>query len=415
MASKQQSARERDRARRMAWWHEARFGMFIHWALFSVIGRHGWAVSGEQMPFEEWEPLADGIKPRGNPARQWAKLAREAGQKYMVLTTKAHEGFCLFHSELTDYCATKRAAGRDLVADYVEAARAEGMRVGFYYSLMDWHHPDGARCQNDERARRRFVDYIHGQVRELCTNYGKLDILWYDVSQPLDAAGWESTRLNRMVRQLQPDIIINDRSQLPEDFDTPEQEVRAAAPGRAWEACMTVSDQWGYAPGVRHWKSVHECVKHLVLAAGRGGNFLLNINARPDGSVDPNEAKVLRGIGDWMSRNEEAIRDTDRAPMEFIPYLPTVRGKTLYLHAFVWPGRELVFAGLRSRVKSARLLATGKSLRFVQERDRLVIRGLPEDPPDSPATVLAIECASPPRQELPLKYLVRRPGWGARS
>ena len=415
MSDRSHTPEERDRQRRMAWWHEARFGMFIHWALFSVIGRHGWAVSGEQMPFEEWEPLADGIVPKGNPARQWAKLARQAGQKYMVLTTKAHEGFCLFHSELTDYCATKRAAGRDLVADYVEAARAEGMRVGFYYSLMDWHHPDGARCRHDERARRRFVDYIHGQVRELCTNYGKLDILWYDVSQPLDAAGWDSARLNAMVRQLQPEIIINNRSQVPEDFDTPEQEVKAAPPGRAWEACMTVSDQWGYAPGVRHWKSVHECVKYLVLAAGKGGNFLLNINARPDGSIDPPEAKVFRGIGDWMSRNEEAIRGTERAPLEYFPYLPTVRGKTLYLHVFVWPGRELVFAGLHSRVRSARLLATGKSLRFEQVKDRLTIGGLPTDPPDSPATVIAVECASRPRQTLPLKLLVRRPGRRARS
>ncbi len=414
MAARTLSPEERDRRRRMKWWHEARFGMFIHWGLFSVIGRHGWAVSTECMPFEEWEPLADQIVPKGEPARQWAKLAKETGQKYMVLTTKAHEGFCLFRSELTDYCATKRGAKRDLVADFVEAARNEGLRVGFYYSLMDWRHPDGARCRYDERARRRFVDYIHGQVRELCTNYGKVDIFWYDVPQPLGAEGWESAKMNRMVRDLQPDILINNRSRLPEDFDTPEQQVKAAPPGRAWEACMTVSDQWGYAPGVRHWKSVHECVKYLVLAAGKGGNFLLNINVRPDGSITPQERRVFRGIGDWMSRNEEAIRNTDRAQMEFVPYLPTVRGKTLYLHVFVWPGRELVFGGLRSKVKSASLLATGERLRFEQTRNRLIVRGLPADPPDSPATVLKIECASKPRQTLPLKCLVPRPGWRAR-
>ena len=233
MAKQKLTAEERSRRRRMQWWREARFGMFIHWGLFSAIGRHGRAVSTECMPFEEWEPLSDQIKPKGNPARQWAKLARQTGQKYMVLTTKAHEGFCLFHSELTDYCATKRAAGRDLVADFVEAARAEGMRVGFYYSLMDWRHPDGARSRHDEGARRRFVDYIHGQVRELCTNYGPVDVLWYDVSQPLDAEGWESAKMNRMVRQLQPDTIINNRSQLPEDFDTPEQKVEAAADAAA--------------------------------------------------------------------------------------------------------------------------------------------------------------------------------------
>ncbi|MDP7129195.1 MAG: alpha-L-fucosidase, partial [Planctomycetota bacterium] len=235
MPKKKMTHEERDRRRRMKWWHEARFGMFIHWGLFSVIGRAGWAISTEMIPFDEWEKLADGIKPKGNPARDWARLAKQAGQKYMVLTTKAHEGFCLFDSALTDYCAPRRAAGRDLVADFVEAARAEDMRVGFYYSLMDWHHPDGARCLRDEKARRRFVDYIHGQVRELCTNYGKLDILWYDVPQPLDAEGWESAKMNRMVRKLQPNIIINDRSRLPEDFSTPEQEVRPASEGRAWE------------------------------------------------------------------------------------------------------------------------------------------------------------------------------------
>jgi len=407
--AKRMSAEERDRRGRMRWWHDARFGMFIHWGIFSVIGRHGWAVSAEQIPFEEWEPLADQIKPKGNPAREWAKLAKRTGQKYMVLTTKAHEGFCLFHSELTDYCATKRAAGRDLVADFVEAARAQGMKVGFYYSLMDWHHPDGARCRYDERARRRFVDYIHGQVRELCTNYGKLDILWYDVPQPLGADGWESAKMNRMVRKLQPDIIINDRSRLPEDFSTPEQKVEAAPKGRAWEACMTVSDQWGYNRGCRHWKSVYECVKYLVLAAGKGGNFLLNINVRADGTITPQERKVFLGIGDWMSRNEEAIRDSERAQMEFVPYLPTVRGKTLYLHVFAWPGTELAFGGLRSTVKSARLLATGERVPFEQRGSRLILRGLPAEPPDSPASVIVLECASKPRQTLPLKCLVPRP------
>jgi len=383
--------------------------MFLHWGLFSVIGRHGWAVSTECMPFGEWEKLADEIEPRGNPAREWARLAKQTGQKYMVLTTKAHEGFCLFHSELTDYCATKRAAGRDLVADFVEAARLEGMRVGFYYSLMDWHHPDGARCRHDESARRRFVDYIHGQVRELCTNYGQLDILWYDVPQPLEAEGWESAKMNRMVRELQPEIIINDRSRLPEDFDTPEQKVEAAPEGRAWEACMTVSDQWGYSPGCRHWKSVHECLRYLVLAAGRGGNFLLNLNLRRDGSITPEERSVFLGIGDWMSRNEEAIRDARPAKMAFCPYLPTVRGTTLYLHVFAWPGTELAFGGLRSPVESARLLATGEALPFEQTDERLIVRGLPEGPPDDPASVIAVECTTEPRQELPLRCLVPRP------
>ena len=166
---KKVSAEVRDRVRRMKWWHEAKFGMFIHWGLYSLIGRHEWAMENEAIPIEEYEQLAERFKPKPNAPRAWAKLAKQAGMKYMVMTTKHHEGFCLFDSKLTDYCAPKRACGRDLVAEYVEAARAEGLRVGFYYSLMDWHHPDGARCVSDEDARRRFVRYIHGQIRELCS------------------------------------------------------------------------------------------------------------------------------------------------------------------------------------------------------------------------------------------------------
>src|SRR5213076_1974104 len=164
---------EADRERRMKWWHEAKFGMFIHWGLYSTLGRHEWVMENEGIPVSEYEKLAPNFKPVPNAARAWAQLAKRAGQKYMVMTTKHHEGFCNFDTKLTDYCATKRGPGRDLVREYVEAARAEGLRVGFYYSLMDWHHPDGARSKTDEAARSRFVNYIHGQVKELMTNYGK--------------------------------------------------------------------------------------------------------------------------------------------------------------------------------------------------------------------------------------------------
>ena len=201
-----------DRERRMKWWHEAKFGMFIHWGLYSTLGRHEWVMENEGIPVSEYEKLAPNFKPVPNAARAWAQLAKRAGMKYMVMTTKHHEGFCNFDTKLTDYCAPKQGPSRDLVREYVDAARAEGLRVGFYYSLMDWHHPDGAKSKTDEAARRRFVDYIHGQVKELVTNYGKLDILWYDVAWPLDAKGWESVEMNTMVRKLQPHIIINNRS-----------------------------------------------------------------------------------------------------------------------------------------------------------------------------------------------------------
>src|SRR5579872_5069390 len=226
-------AEDADRARRMKWWHEARFGMFIHWGLYSVLGRHEWAMEEEGIPVSEYEQLAKRFQPQPNAARAWARLAKAAGQKYMVMTSKHHEGFCNFDTKLTNYCAPKQGPGRDLVREYVEAARAEGLRVGFYYSLMDWHHPDGARCKTDEQARRRFVDYIHGHIRELLTNYGKVDVLWYDVNWPLNAQEWEAEKMNAMVFELQPEIIVNDRNGLQGDFSTPEQTIRASS--RAWE------------------------------------------------------------------------------------------------------------------------------------------------------------------------------------
>src|SRR3974390_1770247 len=182
LSSEAQTSTDADRARRMRWWHEAKFGMVIHWGLYSVIGRHEWAMEQEGIPIPEYEKLAQQFHPKPNAARDWARLAKRAGMKYMVMTSKHHEGFCNFDTKLTNYCAPKQGPGRDLVREYVEAARAEGLRVGFYYSLMDWHPPDGVRCKTDEQARRRFVDYTHGLVRELMTNYGKVDILWYDVN-----------------------------------------------------------------------------------------------------------------------------------------------------------------------------------------------------------------------------------------
>ena len=404
MAAQKMSAEERDRRRRMAWFHEARFGMFIHWGLYSVLGRHEWVMNRERIPVKEYEKLADRFRPKRRPARQWARLAKQAGQKYMVMTTKHHEGFCLFDSELTDYCAPKRACGRDLVREYVEAARAEGLRIGFYYSLMDWHHPDGARCYHNEKARRRFVDYIHGQVRELMTNYGKIDILWYDVPWPLDARGWESRKMNAMARRLQPDLLINDRSKLPEDFSTPEQEVTAEPEGRAWEACMTMNGSWGYAAGDQTWKPVWQCVKHLICAAKDGGNFLLNIGPKPDGSVPAPSVRILRAMGDWLGRNGEAIYGSDRAAImntaANLLGLFARKGNTAYLHIFSWSGTEAVIGGMKTKVKSARLLATGRKLRVKQEGSRLFLRGLPEKAPDCPCSVIVLECASRPRLKM---------------
>src|SRR5882672_789903 len=400
-----------DRERRMKWWHEARFGMFIHWGLYSVLGRHEWVMENEGIPVAEYEQLAKRFKPKPNAARDWARLAKQAGQKYMVMTTKHHEGFCHFDTKLTDYCAPKQAARRDLVREFVDAARAEGLRVGFYYSLMDWHHPDGARCATDEAARQRFVAYTHGLIRELLTNYGKIDILWYDVDWPLTPEQWESQKMNDMVFELQPDIIVNNRNGLPGDFSTPEQEIRAADKGRAWETCMTLNDSWGYQKADDSWKTPKTIVNNLITCARGGGNYLLNIGPRPAGSIPPESIEILQAVGKWTSPNGAAIYGTERNSFDWHVYANfTQRGNTVYVHVTYWPGdtpaeewlsfyqppSTISFGGWRTKVKSVRMLVGDKPLTFTQDDLSLRITGLPKTAPDQPATVIAIECDGEP-------------------
>ena len=401
MESQQLTPEQQDRKRRLDWFLKARFGMFIHWGLYSQLGRHEWVMNRERIPVKEYEPLAQTWKPAPGCQKEWAKLAKDSGMRYMVMTTKHHEGFCLFDSKLTDYNAAKCGPGRDLVAEYVEAARAEGLKVGFYYSMMDWHHPDGARCKKDEAARRRFVDYIHGQVRELCTNYGKVDIMWYDVSWPLDAEGWESAKMNAMVRELQPDIIINDRSQMPEDFGTPEQHITPAEGGRAWEACMTFNGSWGYTPIDTDYKTSRQVVGMLRQVAAGGGNLLLNIGPRPDGSVPEPCVQALKETGDWLRRYGPSVYEaTDPGPKDWlVTGAFTTKGSRLYFHCNRWPGAELAIGGLFNKVLGARLMG-GYELGFRQNKDRLVIFGLPEIAPDALATVIEIDVEGQPKQKL---------------
>jgi len=390
-----QTSTDEDRARRMKWWHEAKFGMFIHWGLYSVLGRHEWVMENEGIPVSEYQELAKRFTPKPNAARDWAKLARRAGMKYMVMTTKHHEGFCLFDTKYTSYCAPKQACGRDLVKEYAEAARAEGLRVGFYHSLMDWHHPDGARCADDEAARKRFVEYIHGQVREICAY--KPDVLWYDVAWPLDAEGWESLKMNRMVRGLLPDVIINNRAKVPEDFDTPEQRIEASK-GRAWESCMTMNGSWGYHKNDDDWKTPKTVVRNLITCARGGGNYLLNIGPKPDGSIPEESMRILTAVGKWMDKNGSTIYGSDPCRVGRSNYLNfTRKGNTLYVHAHFWPGETLV-VGLTNKVLSAKLLAGGKKVEFTQDRFRVRFTGLPAAPPDDPVTTLAVECDSEPAQ-----------------
>jgi alpha-L-fucosidase len=410
------------REARMQWWHEAKFGMFIHWGLYSVIGQHEWAKEQEGVPIPQYEILAKHFHPKPNAARDWARLAKAAGQKYMVMTTKHHEGFCNWDTKLTDYNAMKQGPGRDLVREYVEAARAEGLRVGFYYSLMDWHHPDGAICKTDEAARRRFVDYTHGLIRELLSNYGKIDVLWYDVSWPLTAEGWESERMNEMVFSLQPEIIVNNRNGLQGDFSTPEQRIEASAVGRAWESCMTLNNSWGFNRADDSWKTPKTIVDNLITCARGGGNYLLNIGPEPDGSVPPPSVEALEAVGKWLDTNGHAIYGTDRGSL--VPNAScnySRRGNTLYVHVHGWPGHspaaewldfykpEVVVAigGLKPKVLSARVLKTGQKVEFTQDEFSFRLTGLPVVAPDQPASVIEVECDGEPS----IDHAAERPLW----
>ena len=385
-----------DRAKRLAWWHQARFGMFVHWGLYAQLGRHEWAMNRERIPLTEYETLARSFKPKPRAARAWARLAKAAGMKYMVMTTKHHEGFCNWDSAQTDYNAVKTGPGRDLVREYVDACREFGLRIGFYYSLMDWHHPDGARCAVDEPARRRFLDFTQGCVRELLTNYGKIDILWYDVSWPLSRPElWESARMNAMARRLQPHIIINNRSQLDEDFGTPEEHIKAEGPGRAWEACMTFNGSWGWQPAPpEDWHSVRSVLNMLRTCAAGGGNLLLNIGPKPDGSVPAEAVDRLTAVGRWLAKyGAAAYGAADRVEgMEWMPTGAwTRKGRMFYYWCSRWPGEELAIGGLTAKLVSARLFPRGELLPFSQTDNRLVIGGLPKACPDSVAGIGIVE------------------------
>jgi alpha-L-fucosidase len=389
-----------DQQRRMKWWHEAKFGMFIHFGLYAAHQRHEWAMENEAIPILEYQGFTSLYNPQPGSARVWARLAKAAGMKYMVLTSKHHEGFCNWDTKLTNYNAVKFGPRRDVLREFVDAGRAEGLRVGFYYSLMDWHHLDGARCQSDEAARRRFLDYTHGLIRELMTQYGKIDVLWYDVSWPLDANGWESEKMNQMVFALQPDIIVNNRNRLAGDFSTPEQDIIAAGGGRAWESCMTLNDSWGYQRADDNWKSARTVIRNLISCARDGGNYLLNIGPMPDGSVPPESVRILTEVGEWMKANGDTIYKSEPCNTRRSAYANFTRsGNTLYMHVHFWPGGDVSISGLKVKALSAKLLKTGAPVTIKQDDYRTHLIDLPMPAPDSPVTTIAIECDGTPVQD----------------
>ncbi|OGG53187.1 MAG: alpha-L-fucosidase [Candidatus Handelsmanbacteria bacterium RIFCSPLOWO2_12_FULL_64_10] len=388
------------------WFSEARFGLFIHWGIYSLIGRGEQVLFREHLDQREYAKLARRFNPTRFDADAWAKCAKDAGMRYAVLTTKHHDGFCLFDSALTDYTAARTAAGRDLVAEYIRAFRRHGLRVGLYYSLADWRFPayfNGPEA--DPEAFAAFRDYIHGQVRELCTNYGKIDVMWFDGVWPHSAETWHSQKLIRMIRRLQPGILINNRlgggagagqGGLLGDFGTPEHHI-TPDPNRMWESCQVSTWRlWGYTRGER-WRPADLLIDMLCDAASKGGNLLLNVGPRPDGTFPAPFLKRAAEIGRWMKKHGEAIYGSGPEVCEFITHgRQTVKGNTLYLLIRFWPGPEVHLAGLRTKVLRAKLLTTGARVRVDQRGEHLYLCGLPKRTPDPHCAVIALTCEGRP-------------------
>lgn len=390
---------------RMKWWREARFGMFVHFGLYSQLQRNEWAMALENWPVAEYEKLADAFCPAPGCAYAWAKLAKEAGMKYMVLTTRHHEGFSLWDSAVNPYNSVNYGCKRDIVREFVDACRAYDLKIGFYSSLMDWHHPDSWRCAFDPEARKRFTDYIFALNRELMSNYGKIDILWYDVPRPMNSyEGWDSLALNQMVRSLQPEIIINNRSHLDEDFGTPEEHIQASE--RDWEACMTFNGiSWGAVDSqaaAPYTYNAQQIIRMLNMVSYGGGNLLLNIGPHADGSVPPEAVAPLKQVGQWLEQHGEAVygpmKRTNMICLTGSSNL-TCKGNTVYLWSWIWPkGGKMILGGFAEGPTRIRCLSTGKELSFRTEGQRLILMDLPERSPDAAAgiAVLALDFAQEP-------------------
>ncbi len=388
---------------RMAWWTNDRFGMFIHWGLYAMPARHEWVKRYERMTNEDYEKYFELFDPDLYDPAEWARMAKEAGMKYAVITSKHHEGFCLFDSKYTDYDAPHTPAERDLLKEWVDAFRAEGLKIGFYYSLLDWHHPHYTVDRNHPQSASTdeeyeilnqgkdmdvYRKYVKNQVREILTNYGKIDIIWLDYSFPAGKHGkgrndWDSENLLKMVRELQPGIIVNDRLDLLDveggwDFTTPEQYKVSKWPEKngervPWETCQTFSGSWGYHRDESSWKDTKQLLVLLIETVSKGGNLLLNVGPTARGTIDERAQEKLIEMGQWMDVNNKSIYGCTEAPQDYpipdnalLTYNP--ESERLYVHLLDYPMKWFTLKGYGGKVKYAQFLHDGSEIKFGKPR-----------------------------------------------
>jgi alpha-L-fucosidase len=409
----------------MSWFDTARFGMFVHWDHASQQGLEvSWPLVGGLPIFpgrpagvEEYHASAATFDPQEWDAAALARTARNTGMQYAVLTTKHHSGYAMFRSKLTDFSVEHSPFGRDIVREFCDAMRAEGLRAGLYYSLSDWHHPDYPAFREQDKPYRlgqtppvpseaqweRYLEYLFGQVTELLTNYGPIATMWFDGQWERTAQMWRTGELRSLIRSLQPDCLVNDRLPGEGDFETPEQFVPAQPLDGPWETCMTMNDSWGYVPEDTNYKPVRQLIHTLCETAGRGGNLLLNVSPMGTGALPPEQVSRLDAIGAWMSANGEAIVGTEPGlePWQF--YGPSTRREGIvYLHLLMRPYETVTVRGLPvRRVRGVRELRSGEPLKhtvrtsipdlFSEDPHGEVVVTVPPEIVDDNATVLALD------------------------
>ncbi|MFW5688047.1 MAG: alpha-L-fucosidase [Spirochaetota bacterium] len=413
-----------------SWFTKDRFGLFIHWGLYALGARHEWLQHHEEIPTSEYERrYFRHFDPDLYDPRVWAEAANDAGMKYFVVTTKHHEGFARWDSDETEYKVTRTPYGRDVLTPMVDAFRSEGLRVGFYHSLIDWHHPHyridpyigpyrnapNRDELNAGRDQQRYADYLHKQVHELLTRFGTIDVLWFDFSYPgrgaegKGRADWRSEELYRIVRELMPNVVLNDRLDLADGWDikTPEQ----YQPRRwftvdgepvVWEACQTFSGSWGYHRDEASWKSPEMLVEMLADTVSKGGNLLLNVGPTGRGELDERALNRLQAMGEWMYRHGRSIYECTQAPAEFMPppdcrltWNPSTR--RLYVHLFAWPFRHLHLRGrsFTERVEYAQLLNDASELPLVDSSRGIETAGAGPEADGEPTLTLTLPVQKP--------------------
>lgn len=412
----------------MSWWREARFGLFIHWGLYAIPAGEWngenkyaeWIRDRAEIPIDVYNNLVSQFNPINFNPEQWVKMAKRAGMKYIVLTSKHHDGFCLFDSDYTDFDIMSTPYKKDILGQMVKAAAREGLHIGWYYSIMDWHHPDYLPRRPWEEAARpaqgaefdRYITYMKNQLREIITNYPDIEILWFD-------GGWENTwtqaygeDLYAYVKSLKPSIIINNRASknlsgisgltarqgYAGDFGTPEQEIPSTGlPGVDWETCMTLNDNWGFKSSDHNWKSTSQLIHHLTDIASKGGNFLLNVGPTAQGLIPDASIARLDSVGTWMKLNSESIYGTKASPFEDLAWgcctqRTVYKGTRLYLHVFDWPANgKLLVPGIMNSAKKAYLLTSPHQMLKVNRLNDALIIDVPVRPADKINTVIVLD------------------------